>query len=111
MLSCIESNISQLALKHLVSSISVSTLKQCNAAANWLQRLQHMVLTGSLTEQPISQNLLVKENYKVRKATDHVRRIRAGNDAAEGGTMSLYWQVSGCCDSIRLPYCKQPYGS
>ena len=59
-------------------------MKQINACANMLQLFQHMLLYGHMHGVPITQDLFVKEDFKIRRTTENVRRLANYDDAIDG---------------------------
>ena len=78
------------ALQHIVSRISLPTIKQVNSGANLLQKVQHLLLFGDVEPALVTQDLFVKEDFKVRRCTDNARRLINYNDAAEGEQACLH---------------------
>ena len=46
--TCLEMGLAKGALQHIVSRISLLTIKQVNSGANLLQKVQHLLLFGDL---------------------------------------------------------------
>ena len=90
--SCANLGLHTEALSCIMSCIGLESIKQFNAAAGLLQKMQHMLLYGKLSDTPITQDDFVKDNFKIRRATENARNITNLEDAA-----SREYQVLGDC--------------
>ena len=82
--TCLEIGLAPDALQHIVSRTGLQTIKQINCGANLLQKMQQLLLWGEMQGGVVSQDLFIKEDFKVRRTVDNARRMMMYNDAAEG---------------------------
>ena len=73
--TCLEMGLANGALQHIVSRISLPTIKQVNSGANLLQKVQHLLLFGDGEPALVTRDLFVMEDFKVRRCTDNARRL------------------------------------
>lgn len=68
----------------IIFSLGKQTVKQFMAAANLLQTTSHVMLFGMTVDDKITNDVMVREDFKVRKRMDNAQRLRSLEDAAAG---------------------------
>ena len=82
--ACKELGLAPDAPRLAISHIGLQVAKQINAAANFIQLMQHIFLYGSLQSVAITQDAFIKEDFKIRRTTENAKRLAAYDDATEG---------------------------
>lgn len=75
---------SQEQAQEIVFHLGKQTVKQFMAAANLLQTLQQVMLYGMKVEDRITADIMVQQNFTVRKRCENARRARSLQDAGQG---------------------------